>query len=83
MCLLFNKRPLYENFLKLLTPEFLKNIEQYNVDNVSEYTISQLKNYVDDPKFTTEVKYSSTASTLCSWIVAVYNYSLYLIEVIY
>ena len=77
-CLMFSKSPSWENFKILISsPDIMEKMMQYDVNFVSDYVINKLEKYVSMSDFRPEniSSVSQTASAICGWILAVYNYS--------
>ena len=77
ICILYAKKPSYENFIKLINQnDFI--FKFYDINNISDYTMSELKKYIDNPEFSVEkIAFASQmCSYLCSWVTLLYNYNL-------
>ena len=86
MCYYFNKSATWENFTKLIADMgFIEKIKFYDVNGVSEYAVKSLKKYIDDPAFNVENvrKFSSASALICGWIISLYSYSVFNINVCY
>ena len=78
MCLLFNEKPEYQNFKKMLgSYDFVAKLRSFNKDAVSDYTVKQLEKYVNDPNFTYEyiTKVSKAVGNMSSWVIAMHKYA--------
>ena len=81
ICLIFNRKPSYENFLKLsaesntsLVEDFIKN---YDLSSTSDYVTNELKKYFQSAEFgSKKIKpLSHAAWGLYEWIKLVYESS--------
>ena len=83
ICLIFAKKPVYENFIRLINETAGNLVETklkpYDPDSTSEYVLTQLKNYIDNPSFNEEnlTKVSILCASLCGWIKAIYDYGIF------
>ncbi len=77
--LLFAMQPKYENFVKLVnsSPNFIDDLNRFDVESVADFTLSALNKYISDPNFNKEYieKISRFAAALCSWIRYVHQYA--------
>jgi hypothetical protein len=79
ICLIFSKKPSYENFLKLLNntyqPFVYKLINDFEVNNLSDYAKQELKNYIENASFTFENAKATNifSGHLCEWVRIVYK----------
>ena len=79
VCLLFAKKPSFENFVKLVnSTDILNSMRSYDLDHVSEYALTELKKIIDKPEYKPEniKKVSKFATFLCKWTIYVYKYSM-------
>ncbi|KAH9487912.1 hypothetical protein Btru_067436 [Bulinus truncatus] len=79
VCLLFNKPQTWEGAKALMVnPDFFQELIFYKKDDIPDSIFQELKKFVYDPSFVPEViaQASSAAASICSWIHAVYAYSI-------
>lgn len=75
VCVLFAKKPTYENFKALIVKtDFISQLMSYDVENVSDYAINELKKFVEDPNFNVEKinSVSRCAAALAVWVRTIY-----------
>jgi hypothetical protein len=79
-CLLFTQPPKYDNFRKLISsrPNFIDDLNKFDLDSVSDFTLGELNKYIINPNFTKEYvsQISRFSAALCSWIRYVHQYCL-------
>lgn len=80
ICLIFAKKPSWDNFQKLAAePDFLsKKIPNYDMNYTSEYVTNELKKFIDKPEFSRESILSTnhTMAYLGTWATIVYEYAV-------
>ncbi|XP_057306686.1 dynein axonemal heavy chain 6-like [Hydractinia symbiolongicarpus] len=78
VCVVLNEKPDWSTAKLLLAdPNFLKKLISYNHDNVSDKIQAKLKKYTKQASFNpaTVGKISSACKSMCSWVLALENYT--------
>lgn len=78
VCVVLNEKPDWSTAKLLLAdPNFLKKLINYNHDNVSDKIQVNLKKYTKQASFNpvTVGKISSACKNMCSWVLALENYT--------
>ncbi|XP_050530853.1 dynein axonemal heavy chain 6 [Daktulosphaira vitifoliae] len=79
VCLLLNQKTNWANAKVLLgDSNFLKKLQEYDINNISDYMIKQISPYILNPDFTPEkvATQSKVAKSMCMWVRAVHSYTL-------
>lgn len=56
---------------------FLKKLQEYDIDSISDVMVNHLKPYIEDPDFNPQkvATQSKVAKSMCMWVRAIHSYA--------